>query len=95
MQSMRIDRGDGERLRSLGAFVRARRESLGLTQMDLGRRIGYYQERVSAIERGVYGLPSLPAMEELAAALEVDLCDLVEAAGFSLRPTSTDGLHRL
>lgn len=84
MQSARIDHENGERLRSLGAYVRSRREGLGLTQADLGKRVGYYQERVSAIERGTYGLPSLPALLELAAALEVDLYDLIEAAGFPL-----------
>lgn len=87
---MRIDRGDGERLLSLGAFIRRQREHLGLTQTQLGRRLGYYQERVSAIERGTYGLPSLPALAELAVALEVDLGDLIEAAGYALRSTGTD-----
>jgi transcriptional regulator with XRE-family HTH domain len=91
MHSTRIERGDGERLQALGIFVRERREALGLTQAELGRRLAYYQERISAIERGTYGLPSLPAMAALAVALEIDLCDLIEAAGFSARRTNADG----
>jgi transcriptional regulator with XRE-family HTH domain len=55
---------------------------MGLTQTQLGRRIGYYQERISALERGTYGLPSLPALEELAHALECELTDLLCACGY-------------
>lgn len=74
-------RRDGD-LARLGAFIRMRRQALGLTQTDLGRRIGYYQERISSLERGNYGMPSLPALTELSNALEVNLLDLIHAAGY-------------
>jgi transcriptional regulator with XRE-family HTH domain len=91
MYGMRTEPADAERLRALGAFIRTRREGMGITQTQLGRRLGYYQERISAIERGTYGLPTLPSLADLAAALEIDLSDLIEAAGFSLRQTAADG----
>lgn len=73
---------DRANLQELGVFIREHRQQLGLTQTQLGRRIGYYQERISALERGTYGLPSLPAMEELAQALECELEDLLCACGY-------------
>jgi transcriptional regulator with XRE-family HTH domain len=69
-------------LQELGSFVRRRRQELRLTQTQLGRRIGYYQERISAIECGTYGLPSLPALQSLAGALECELTDLLVACGY-------------
>jgi transcriptional regulator with XRE-family HTH domain len=78
-QAMSGDRAD---LQGLGTFIRERRRQMGLTQTQLGRRIGYYQERISALERGTYGLPSLPALEELTGALECELVDLLCACGY-------------
>jgi len=43
---------------TLGGIVRARRRALGLTQADLGRRVGLTQSRISDIDRGLgVGLP--------------------------------------
>lgn len=78
---------DRAHLQGLGTFIRERRRQLGLTQTQLGRRIGYYQERISALERGTYGLPSLPALEELAQALECELVELLCACGYLERRT--------
>jgi transcriptional regulator with XRE-family HTH domain len=66
---------------ALGRFIRERRQELGLTQTELGARIGYYQERISALERGGYGIPSLHSMYELATALEVPVARLLAEAG--------------
>jgi transcriptional regulator with XRE-family HTH domain len=85
---MTQDRGD---LVSLGAFIRQRRMELALTQTQLGRRIGYYQERISALERGSYGMPSLNGLQELAQALECELTDLLYASGFLVAPVQETG----
>lgn len=74
-------------MKGLGQFVRNRRRELGLTQTQLGTRVGYAQERISSVEGGTYGLPSLPSMHELAAALEVPAEHLLAAAG-STSPVS-------
>jgi GAF domain-containing protein len=73
-------------LAGLGTLVRRRRQELQLTQTQLGERIGWAQERISVLEGGRYGLPSLPALVRLSHALEVSLSSLVEAAGFNALP---------
>lgn len=69
-------------LAGLGGFVRARRHALGLTQRELGTRIGWVQERVSLLERGGYGLPSLIILARLATALESPLTHVLAALGY-------------
>lgn len=53
----------GERLRKL-------REERGMTQSELGRKIGVRQSTISEIERGS-NLPSVPVLRRLADLLEV------------------------
>ena len=69
-------------LEEMGVFVRERRRALGLTQERLAQRIGYVQERISVLERGKYGMPSLPALALLADALEVPLAEMLTRAGY-------------
>lgn len=69
-------------LEGLGTFVRERRRDLGLTQRQLGERIDWVQERVSLLERGGYGLPSLIILARLAEGLDTPLCGLIAALGF-------------
>jgi transcriptional regulator with XRE-family HTH domain len=44
---------------TLGAAIRTRRRHLGLTQGELGRKVGLSQSRISAIERGRGGVVAL------------------------------------
>src|SRR5579859_7564814 len=76
---MNVDTTD---LESLGSYIRARRQALGLTQTELGQRLGWMQERVSILENGKYGMPSLPALARLAIACEVPLMEILRAAGY-------------
>lgn len=69
-------------LKGLGSFVRQRRLELRLTQQELADRMEYVQERISLLENGKYGLPSLPALADLARALETPLRRLLTAAGY-------------
>lgn len=79
-------------LERLGAYVRARRLALGLTQTQLGQRLAWTQERVSILEHGKYGMPSLPALARLAIACEVSLMDILKSAGYGDGPNiGTDG----
>lgn len=66
---------------TLGQFLRQRRKQLGLTQTELGARLGWTQERVSLLEHGKYGMPSLPQLCRLAAALGVSLEELLRQLG--------------
>jgi transcriptional regulator with XRE-family HTH domain len=74
-------------LPGLGAFVRERRQALGLTQRQLGERIDWVQERVSLLERGGYGLPSLIILARLARALDSPLSDVLAALGYGETPS--------
>jgi signal transduction histidine kinase/transcriptional regulator with XRE-family HTH domain len=71
-------------LSRLGETIRERRRALGLTQAQLAERLGWTQERVSVLETGKYGLPSLPLLAHLSEALELPLAGLMEAAGFGV-----------
>src|SRR5947209_3356665 len=76
---MNVDTTD---LESLASDIRGRRQALGLTQTQLGQRLGWMQERVSILENGKYGMPSLPALARLAIACEVPLMEILRAAGY-------------
>lgn len=76
---MNVDTTD---LESLGNYIRGRRQALNLTQTQLGQRLGWMQERVSILENGKYGMPSLPALARLAIACEVPLMEILRAAGY-------------
>ena len=62
-----------------------RRTALGLTQTELGARVGWAQERVSVLRaRGKYGLPSIPQLSRLAQALDIRLVDMIHATGLDI-----------
>jgi transcriptional regulator with XRE-family HTH domain len=74
-------------LRRFGTLIAERRKDLSITQDELARRVGWSQERISTIERGRYGLPSLPSLARLAAALDLPLGEVLESAGFPSSPS--------
>lgn len=79
------DRGAEGDLIRLGRLIRDRRQELGLTQAEFGRRLGWAQERISILENAKYGIPSLPALVHLADALEMPLPDFLTTAGYTGR----------
>lgn len=79
-------------LGALGSLLRERRKALGLTQEQLAQRLGWNQERISILESGKYGLPSLPVLAHLARFLDLPLGHLMEAAGFPLPETETSDI---
>lgn len=74
--------GDGANLAALGEFIRTRRHALALTQEQLAERLGWVQERISLLERGKYGMPSLPSLTRLATAVETGLGDVLVSVGY-------------
>lgn len=87
-------------LQGLGAFVRERRRALGLTQRQLGERIDWVQERISLLERGGYGLPSVIILARLARALDCPLTALIatlklaEIPSVSVEEAMAESAHR-
>lgn len=69
-------------LTGLGHFIRERRMALQLTQVQLAEQLSWTQERISVLERGKYGTPSVQALARLAAALDCSLVEILDAAGF-------------
>lgn len=70
----------------LAAVLRARREELGLTQVEVGNAIGRTQHSVSRIEHHRPGSPT-PAPEILnpwAKALNMTVLELLSAAGYAV-----------
>jgi two-component system, OmpR family, sensor kinase len=82
---------DDADLPALGAFIREQRKQLDLTQDQLAGRVGWTQERISVLETGKYGVPSLPALARLAEGLEVPVLALIETLGFPPRGVELDG----
>jgi transcriptional regulator with XRE-family HTH domain len=78
-----MDRGKEVDLIAFGCLVRERRKAMGLSQHELGARIDWAQERVSALERGRYGLPSVPSLIRLARSLDISLGVIIGALGFT------------
>ncbi|KUO11763.1 helix-turn-helix domain-containing protein [Streptomyces sp. DSM 15324] len=69
---MAAERRAGDVGRPFGAAVRARRLELGLTQERLANEAGMTQGALSRMECG-HGVPTLPLLERLAAALSSNL----------------------
>jgi transcriptional regulator with XRE-family HTH domain len=69
---------------TLGTFIRERRQDLGLTQEQLAERVGpsVRQAEISRLEKDRITLPSRARLEQLAAALEVSLGDLLVRTGW-------------
>lgn len=55
----------------IGENIRREREKRGLSQTDLGRRIGLHFSQISKFERG-YSAPTLHALEKIAEGLEIN-----------------------
>lgn len=72
--------------KSLGQRVRAARESRGVSQESLAKRVGKTVETISNLERGKT-LPGLDALQDIAAALNVRLSTLLDepTVGASVR----------
>ena len=68
--------------------VRERRTELGMTQIDLAKRVGVSRQTIISIERGRYD-PSLPLAFKLAATLQME----IEALFTPPTDTSTSDLR--
>jgi transcriptional regulator with XRE-family HTH domain len=82
MANVTLSDGHATDLDGLGTFIRTRRHTLELTQAQLAERLGWVQERISLLEHGKYGMPSLPSLARLATAVEAGLGDVLVSAGY-------------
>ncbi len=70
--------------KTLGTFIRERRQDLGLTQEQLAERVGpsVRQSEISRLEHDGIALPRRSRLEEIAAALDVSIGDLLVTTGW-------------
>ena len=68
--------------KSIGRRIKEARESAGLTQRELGDRIGVVEMTVSRYERGV-NQPTIEGLSAIADALGVSLVELLPNSGLT------------
>lgn len=66
---------------ALGDFIRYAREAKGMTQAQLGERIGLSRASVTMLERGHTKFPKIDILESVAKALECEPAAIFEVAG--------------
>lgn len=64
--------------KKFGSFLQTRRRELGLTQSQLGEKLGVTDKAISRWERGV-GFPDISLLEPLAAALGLTVVELMRS----------------
>lgn len=65
-------------VKQFGAFVQAMRHSRGMTQSQLGEKLGVTDKAISRWERGI-GFPDISLLEPLANALEITVVELMRS----------------
>lgn len=68
-------------LRELGRRIRERRESLGLTQEELGRKCSLHRTFIGSVERGERNV-SILNLRVIARALRISLAELFEKPAY-------------
>ena len=74
----------------LGRLIREARESAGLSQGDLARRLGLSASYMSRLERGEFARPRPQVLTAIAKQLDIQLSDLYAVIGYVI-PTELPG----
>lgn len=82
-------------LEALGEVIRDERERQGMTQAELGRRVGLSRPSISLLERGSTKFPKIATLEAIAAALNLPPHALYERAGIAVPDAGTGQLQWL
>lgn len=83
LRSMTGTRVEPHKTESFDDFMRRRRQALGPTREELAKRIGEHDRLsdISGLERNLAGLPNRAHLEQIDAALEVSVGELLMNAG--------------
>lgn len=82
---------------TLGAYVRAKREAVGLSQRQLAAEAGVSFSNISRLESGFHAAPSPELLKNIADVLDVDLAELLSYRGIEIagaRSSLNDYLRR-
>lgn len=85
---------DESRMDELGTLIKRRRQELGLTQVELAKRIEKSPSYISSLENGTVA-PSLTTLRHIAAALETVLGSFFMQPGNGRGESGTDASPRL
>jgi len=77
--------------KKFGAFMRGKRESLGITLLELRNRTRISQSYMSRVELAQRGAPNIATVQRIARAMNIPLVDFLEGAGIDLGIKSKDG----
>ena len=80
--------------RQVGSFIRFHRERAGLSQAELGDKVGKALETIGRIERGKIS-PSLDTLEAIATALDVEVREFFGAGSVAAKTRKDDPLSKL
>lgn len=69
--------------KTLASVVKNAREKLGISQRELSRRTGIYNNTLAKIEKGERKKPNVLSLRKLALVLELDSKELIKLAGYS------------
>jgi transcriptional regulator with XRE-family HTH domain len=75
---------DDEQAKNLGRILRERREELGLSLRQLGRKAGLSDVTVLRFEQGAYAAPAPDKLAKVAEALEMSLADVYALADYAV-----------
>ncbi len=68
----------------LGEYIRAQRETLGISQRRLAGRIGLHHSYLARLEAGDYAQPAPAVLHRIAEALDLEPEDLFALAGHTI-----------
>lgn len=83
---------DEEHAKRLGQLIRQRRQELGLSTHELGRRIDTKNSTIVRLEQGAFAAPSPEKLAGIAEALGISLADMYGHAGYVV-PSDLPGFH--
>lgn len=77
---------------SLGLLINARRQEIGITLAELGRRVGLNRSTILRLEQGRTSQPGPDTLTKLASVLQLPAAELFRLAGHRL-PNTLPGLR--
>lgn len=83
---------DKEQAARLGHLIRQRRQALGMSTHELGKRIDTKNSTIVRLEQGAFAAPSPEKLAGIAEALGISLADMYGHAGYVV-PDDLPGFH--
>lgn len=75
---------DNKKAKRLGKLLRERREALGLSALELGKRLDMSHTTILRIESGTFAEPRPDKLARIASALKLPLADVYATAGYGV-----------